>query len=111
MDLDNLKHHTSGLVKFNSFATNERTIEDFYNDFFSSLPKIQIKNKICSMFLVDQYAINFNHLKIFEKYDFYFLTPDDQFFHLKDLPEWIIEEEFYQRKKIIWMMHGNNFNK
>ena len=31
------------------------------------------------MFLVDQYAINFNHLKIFEKYDFYFLTPDDQF--------------------------------
>ena len=39
MDLDNLKHHTSAFLKFNSFATNERTIEDFYNDFFQVYQK------------------------------------------------------------------------
>ncbi|MDA7546255.1 glycosyltransferase [Alphaproteobacteria bacterium] len=96
--------HLNDFVKFTAFSDNINIIRSFYKDLLENLSNITIKNKVYSMFLIDQYALNKNHIKVLDKYNFYLFSPNENFFPLlKSLPNWATNEEFYKRK-------ANNFD-
>ena len=100
MDKNNLNPQINAIKRFNSLTSKPSIIRNYFLDFIKNLDEIPIKNKIFSMFLIDQYAINKRHIKILEKNDYFFLSPNHNFFpYLEELSDWAKKEEFFERKK------------
>ena len=72
LDKNNLNPQINAIKRFNSLTSKPSIIRNYFLDFIKNLDEIPIKNKIFSMFLIDQYAINKRHIKILEKNDYFF---------------------------------------
>lgn len=100
LEKEDFDNHLLYLKNYTALTKNTVTLKFFIEDVISNISNINIKYKICSMFLIDMYALVEKQFERIIKNNFYVFAPDKNFVPTtSELPKWAFKEDHFVRKK------------
>src|SRR5262249_13048392 len=100
LDDDVIRRTLHHMRRFTAHRHSDAQIVAFLEDLFAALPKIDIEHRVATSLNFDYYAATAAQVQRLQDLNLTLIGPNEQFVRpFAELPEFVIQEKHYQRKK------------
>jgi hypothetical protein len=100
LDDDVVRRTLRHMRRFSAHGHADAQIVTFLEDLFAALPKVDIEHRVVTSLNFDYYAATPAQVQRLQDLNLILIGPNEQFVRpLADLPDFVVQEKHYQRKK------------